>query len=98
MQCACSILSSVAFPSLQYFSTLSHKRHDFRKRVELEFFSTSSKNSQILNFTKARAGGVQFFRADRRIGMTKLILALCNFSNAHVSAVKTDDFQGVKIY
>jgi len=26
MQCACAILSSVACPSLQYFSTLSHKR------------------------------------------------------------------------
>jgi len=30
MQCACAILSYVACPALQYFSTLSHKRHDFR--------------------------------------------------------------------
>jgi hypothetical protein len=28
MQCACIILSSVAYPSLQYFFTVSHKRHD----------------------------------------------------------------------
>ena len=35
MQCACVILSSVAYPALQYFSTLSHKRHDFRKRKEV---------------------------------------------------------------
>jgi len=28
MQCACAILSSVAWPTL-YVSTLSHKRHDF---------------------------------------------------------------------
>ena len=32
MQCACAILPSVASPALQYFSTLSNKRHDFRKK------------------------------------------------------------------
>ena len=33
MQSECAILSSVACPSLQYFSTLSHKGQDIRKRV-----------------------------------------------------------------
>ena len=28
-----TILSSVAYPALQQFSILSHKRHDFRKNV-----------------------------------------------------------------
>ena len=31
MQCACAIVASVAWPTMQYFPTLSHKRHDFRK-------------------------------------------------------------------
>jgi hypothetical protein len=31
--CACAVLSSVACPSLQYFSTLPRKRYDFQKRV-----------------------------------------------------------------
>ena len=30
MECECAILPCVACPTLQYFSTLSHKRHDFR--------------------------------------------------------------------
>jgi hypothetical protein len=33
MQSACTIMSSVAYPALQYFSTFSHKRHDFWKTV-----------------------------------------------------------------
>ena len=32
-RCACAILLSVVYPAIQYFSTLSHKKHDFRKTV-----------------------------------------------------------------
>ena len=32
MQSPCAILSSAAGLDLQYFSTLSHKEHDFRKQ------------------------------------------------------------------
>ena len=32
MQCPCTMLSSVACLVIHYFSTLFHKRHDFRKR------------------------------------------------------------------
>ena len=36
MQCASAILSSVACPALQYLSMLSHKRHDFRGKENIE--------------------------------------------------------------
>jgi hypothetical protein len=32
MQCACAILSPVTCTALQYFSTLSHKRHVFEAK------------------------------------------------------------------
>jgi len=32
MECACAMLSLAACPSLHYFSTLFHKRHDFRNK------------------------------------------------------------------
>jgi len=31
----CAILSNVASPAQLYFSTLSHKRHDFRKKKNI---------------------------------------------------------------
>jgi len=37
MQCACAILSSVAYPALKHFSTFSHKQHVFRKKKVTEY-------------------------------------------------------------
>ena len=51
---AWAVLPSVACLSLQYFSTLSHKRHDFRKKIidhkicVLIFCTTFSETSLIL--------------------------------------------------
>ena len=33
LQCACATWSFVTCPALHYFSTFSHKRHDFRKKI-----------------------------------------------------------------
>jgi hypothetical protein len=33
MKCTCAILWSVACPAVLYFSTLSHKQHDFQPKV-----------------------------------------------------------------
>ena len=32
LQYSCAVLPSVAYQAQQYFSTLSHKRHNFRKK------------------------------------------------------------------
>ena len=47
------LLSSVAFPDLPYFSTLSHKRHDFLKKVTKykTFILTFSTNFFIKNIS-----------------------------------------------
>jgi hypothetical protein len=53
MQRTSAILSSVACPPLQYFSTFSHKRHDLKKKVMeqnmcFDFLSNLSKGSLVL--------------------------------------------------
>ena len=35
MRCVCAIVSSVVCSAVHYFSTLSHKRYDFRKILDL---------------------------------------------------------------
>jgi len=46
------------------------------------FFDSFSKTTEIQNFMKIRPVGAQFFHADGRTDMTKLIVAFGNFANA----------------
>ena len=39
------------------------------------------KNTQVSNFMKIRSVGAEFFHADRRTDMTKLVVAFRNFAN-----------------
>jgi hypothetical protein len=51
---------------------------------ETWIFSTDfRKNTQISNFIKILLVGAELFHADRRTGMTKLIVALRNFAKAN---------------
>ena len=46
------------------------------------FLDRFSKNIRISNFMKIRPEGAALFHADGQTGMTRLIVAFCNFANA----------------
>jgi hypothetical protein len=48
--------------------------------MNFNFQGIFSKNTQISNFMKIRPVGAELFHADRRTGMTKLIVAFRNFA------------------
>jgi len=80
MQCAWATFPSVTFTALQYFSTLSHKRHDFRK---IPNYQISCKSFRWEPSSSMLVGG----RTDRQTDMTKVIIAFRNFVNARKRTV-----------
>jgi len=68
MQCTCAIMSPVAYTNLRYFSTLPHKRHDFRKKKVFEykkgasvFYTTSGRNTSHSEKNRARYDKKMYF-------------------------------------
>ena len=57
MQCACATLSSVACLAIQYFSTLSHKRHELKKKV-------NERNMYVLIFLQLLSGTFTILRTN----------------------------------
>jgi len=51
------ILSSVACPGVQYFSTLSHQRHDFRKRKKF-----AEREMCVLIFATTFVGNISHYK------------------------------------
>ena len=55
MLCACAVLLSVARTALQYFSTLSHKRHDIKKNViEYKMCVSISSTTLVWNISHSK--------------------------------------------
>jgi len=70
----------VTYPALQFFSTLSHKRHDYRKTLlNLKYVFWFSKNTEISDFIKILPGpNCSMGWTDGHTDMTKLVVAFLN--------------------
>jgi hypothetical protein len=83
----------VASPALQYFSTLSHKRHDFRKQVIenkicVMIFSTSLSETFLIPRRTERK--------EKKILV--LILFLSEFNSIQIFSRDFEEFSGTKFH
>jgi hypothetical protein len=59
-----------------YLSLCEVPGYSYHLLMEIEFSQQSFENNLTSNFTKIHPVGAEFFRADRRTDMTKLIVAV----------------------
>jgi len=87
-------LPSVASPALQYFSTLSHRRHDFRKQV-IENKTYISIISTCLSETFLILGRIE--RDDKKHILT-FILFVSDFNATRIFWTDFEEFPGTKFH
>ena len=65
MQCACATLSSVIWPAEQYFSALSHKRHDYRREkkiIEHKLCVLNFSTSFVWNISHSKKNSARYYQ------------------------------------
>ena len=94
MQCACAILSSVACPALQYFSTLSHRLQNFRKKKKITEYEI-----WVLIFSTSFVGNISHSRQKRAICSKNVYFSSCKvtfiLSPLNANLISPTDFRKI---
>jgi hypothetical protein len=85
--CACAIFSSVACPAVQYISTLSYKRQDFRKKKNLTWNVCFDLLHNIWNNSQSKKNWVRYDQ-NMYIGLhAKYPLFLSDFNETWIFSI-----------